>query len=271
MLPEADRSARVWFTASSRGENGPAGYNGAMQPSNWLGTPLGRRCLGHEQRLVRRALDCVFGIELLQVGTWGARDAFIRHARTQRVAILDAAPGPADPDIVCRLDRLGIASDSIDAILLPHTLERCESPHAVLREAARVLRPDGCLIALGFLPTGLWGMRHLLARGGYPAGSRHLIRTGRLHDWLELLSFDVDPALSYCHTLPLERFRRMARWPRERWASRWLPVLAGGYMTVAKKRAVTLTPIRAVRPRPRLRAVAGLVEPTTRASRRASN
>ncbi|HUF73636.1 MAG TPA: methyltransferase domain-containing protein [Gammaproteobacteria bacterium] len=242
-----------------------------MQPQNWLGTPLGRRCLSHEQRLVRRALDCVFGIELLQVGTWGPRDAFIRHARTQRVAILDDRANGGEPDVVSRLDRLGIVSDSIDAILMPHTLERCDSPHAALREAARVLRPDGCLIALGFLPTGLWGMRHLLARGGYPAGSRHLIRIGRLHDWLELLSFDVDPAVNYCHTLPLERFRRVGGWPRERWANRWLPMLAGGYMTIARKRAVSLTPVRGVRQRPRLRAVGGLVEPTTRVSRRASD
>lgn len=241
-----------------------------MQPTNWLGTPLGRRCLGHEQRLVRRILDRVFGLELLQVGTWGPRDAFIRYARTQRIAILDAAPARSDPDIVSRLDRLAVASDSIDAILLPHTLERCESPHAVLREAARVLRPDGCLVALGFSPTGLWGMRHLLARGGYPAGSKHLIRVRRLHDWLQLLSFDVDPAVSYCHTLPLE-FRRFAGWPRERWASRWMPELAGGYLTVARKRAVHLTPIRPVWQRPRLRAVGGLVEPTTRVSRRSSN
>jgi len=247
------------------------GYNAPMQPTNWLGTPLGRRCLSNEQRLVRDVLDCVFGEEMLQVGTWGARDAFLSHARTQRVAVLDKSNEAGDVDVLSRLDRLAIAADSIDAIVLPHTLERSESPHAVLREAARVLRPDGCLIALGFAPTGLWGLKHLLARGGYPEGSKHLIRVRRLHDWLELLSFDVDPAITYCHTLPFERIRRFARSPRERWAKRWLPMLAGGYLTVAKKRAVNLTPIKPAWHRPRLRAVAGIARPTTRVSRRASN
>lgn len=242
-----------------------------MQPTNWLATPLGRRCLSHEQRLVRRALDRVFGEEMLQVGSWGAPEAFLRYARTQRVAMLDESPARGEPDVVSRLDRLAIAADSLDAILLPHTLERTESPHAVLREAARVLRPDGCLLALGFSPTGLWGLRNLLARGGYPAGSRHLIPERRLQDWLELLSFDVDPAVSYCHTLPFERVKRFGTLPRERWAKRWLPMLAGGYLTVARKRAVNLTPIRPAWQRPRLCAVGGLVEPTTRASRRASN
>jgi SAM-dependent methyltransferase len=270
-----------------------------MQPSNWLATPLGRRCLSNEQRLVRRVLDRVFGEQLLQVGRWGPDDAFLRHARTQRVAVLDGPPelaaadvagrlggppeaaaadgarrpgSPAIPaGVVSRLDQLAIVSDSIDAILLPHTLERTASPHAVLREAARVLRPEGCLIALGFLPTGFWGLRHLLDRGGYPPGSRHLIRERRLRDWLELLSFDVDRAQNYCHTLPFERIRRLGRLPRERWARRWLPMLAGAYLLVARKRAATLTPIRPAWQRSRLRAVGGLVEPTTRVSRHGSN
>jgi SAM-dependent methyltransferase len=245
-------------------------YNAGIQPTNWLATPLGRRCLGNEQRLVRRILDRVFGEELLQIGIWGAPDAFLKYARTQRVATLDESDA-GESDLVSRLDRLAVASDTVDAILLPHTLERTESPHAVLREAARVLRPSGCLIALGFLPTGLWGLRHLVARGGYPAGSRHLIRERRLHDWLELLSFDVDPAIPYCHTLPFERVKRFAGFPRERWARRWLPMLAGGYLTVARKRTVHLTPIKPAWQRPRLRAVGSLVEPTTRVSRRASD
>jgi SAM-dependent methyltransferase len=249
-----------------------------MLPEHWLTTPLGRRCLNNEQRLVRRALDCVFGEQFLQVGTWGAQDQFTRYARTQRVAVLDdRSPAPvAGPmtamaaTVVSRLDRLAIASDSIDALLLPHTLERSATPHAVLREAARVLRPDGCLLALGFAPGGLWGLRHLVAQNGYPPGSRHLIRDGRLRDWLELLSFDVDPAFAYCHTLPFDGVRRFGSLPKERWARRWLPLLAGAYLLVARKRSVTLTPIRPSFRRPRLRAVGGLVEPTTRVARRAA-
>jgi SAM-dependent methyltransferase len=246
-------------------------YNARMQPTNWLTTPLGRRCLRNEQRLVRAALDRVFGEELLQIGLWGTPDQFLRFARTQRVALLCGPAHQHEADIVSTHDRLAIASDSIDAILLPHTLEQTESPHAVLREAARVLRPDGCLIALGFLPTGLWGLRHLLSRGGYPPGSKHLIRERRLRDWLELLSFEVGSAQNYCHTLPFEKVRRLGVSPRERWARRWLPMLAGGYLLLARKRTVHLTPIRPAFKRPRLRAVGGLVEPTTRVSRRTSH
>jgi SAM-dependent methyltransferase len=237
-----------------------------MSLANWLNTPLGRRCLANEQRIVRHALDRVFGEQLLQIGTWGGRDTFLRFARTQRKALLDWEPG-STADIVSRSGQLAIASDSVDAVLLPHTLERSESAHALLRESERILRADGHLIVLGFTAGGPWGLRQLLARGGYPPGGRRMIREGRLRDWLELLSFEVDPAVAYCHTLPFERIARLGTFPRERWAQRWLPFLGGGYLLLAEKRTLRLTPIRPAWRRARLRAVGGLVEPTTRASR----
>jgi SAM-dependent methyltransferase len=231
--------------------------------TDWLATPLGRRCLANEQRLIRGALDRVFGEQFLQIGAWGARNGFLRYARTQRRALVDWRPGVA-ADLVTDPEQLGIASDSIDVVLLPHTLERTESPHALLREVDRVLRPDGHLLVLSFAPGGLWGLRHLFAGRGFPAGRERLIREGRLRDWLELLSFDVGAAKRYCHTVPLERFKQLRVLPREELAQRWLPMLSGGYLLRAQKRVHPLTPIRMWRRPARLRVVGGLVEPTTR-------
>lgn len=239
-----------------------------IQTGDWLGTPVGRRCLSNEQRLVRQALDRVFGEQFVQIGKWGERDAFVRHARTRRQALVGWNEDDREVDMVSDIEHLSISTDSVDAVFLPHTLELASSPHALLRESERILRPDGHLIALGFVPGGPWGLRHLLSRDGYPEGHRRMIRERRLRDWLELLGFEVGPAVAYCHTLPFERLRRLGAFPRERWAQRWAPFLAGGYLLVAQKRVRILTPIRAKwRRPPRLRAVGGLVEPTTRASR----
>jgi SAM-dependent methyltransferase len=237
------------------------------RPANtgdWLATPLGRRCLANEQRLIRHALERVFGEQFLQIGCWGARNSFLRYARTQRRAIVDWRPAKL-PDVISDTEQLAIASDSVDAVLLPHTLEQAQSPHAVLREVDRILRADGHLIVLGFASSGVWGLRHLLSPHGYPGGREHMIRDGRLRDWLELLSFEVAGVNRYCHTLPIEDVKQKSSWRREEWAHRWLPFLAGGYLLRAQKRVRPLTPVRTWRPA-RLRAVGGLVEPTTRAS-----
>jgi SAM-dependent methyltransferase len=209
----------------------------------------------------------VFGEQLLQIGAWGQHDTFLRYARTQRSALVSAGHGAGSADFISDTARLAVTSDSVDAVLLPHTLEWTESPHALLRETDRILRPDGCLVVLSFVPSGPWGLRHLLSSDGYPQGHKRMIREGRLRDWLELLGFEVAPAVTYCHTLPFEQVRRLATFPRERWAQRWAPVLAGGYLLTAQKRMARLTPIRPAWKRRRLRAVGGLVEPTTRASR----
>jgi SAM-dependent methyltransferase len=134
---------------------------------------------------MRFALDRVFGEQLLQIGLWGARGTFLRYARTQRRALVDWESDSAD--ILSNPEQLAIASDSVDAVLLPHTLERTESPHALLREVDRVLRADGQLLVLSFATDGLWGLRHYLSPGGYPRGRERAIREGRLRDWLELL------------------------------------------------------------------------------------
>jgi len=231
----------------------------------WLATPLGRRCLANEQRLMRQALERVFGEQCLQIGVWGARNSFLRFARTQRRAVLDWRPGVA-ADIQSSPEQLAVASDSIDCVLLPHTLERTPSPHALLREVDRVLRPDGHLVVLSFAPGGFWGLRHLLSGAGYPAGRERMIREGRLRDWLELLSFEVPAATRYCHTLPIERFNQLRLLPREEWAQRWLPMFSGGYLLKAQRRVQPLTPVRTFRRQPRLRVVGGYVAPTTRAS-----
>ena len=92
--------------------------------------------------------------------------------------------------------------------------------------------------------------------------AQRLIREGRLSDWLELLSFDVEPAGHYAHVPPLNRCTDNAAVPAA--AARWLPFLAGGYLINARKRVHPITPIRPVWRQTRLKVVGGLVEPTTR-------
>jgi hypothetical protein len=234
---------------------------GVLAARRWLETPLGANLQAQEQALVAEALEQVFGLQLLQVGLWGAPDQFLHHARTTRRLLIDSLPGPGVA-MQCDPSQLGVTPGSVDALLLPHTLELHDTPHEVLREAERVLAGEGRLIVLGFNPHGLWGARRFLSRGRFPAGVQRFISEGRLGDWLKLLGFEVETLQRYGYQLPFHRTAgkdgRLASI-----GARFWPHFSTGYLLVARKRVYTFTPARPVRIRPRA-VVGGLVEPMTR-------
>jgi len=231
----------------------------------WLQTALGQALLQLEARVVEEALDGIFGEQCLQLGMWGENRTFMRFTRTQRCAVIAESPLGA-PLAVAEMHRLPIESDSIDAVLLPHTLDYSERPHAILREVDRVLRPNGQVVILGFKPGGLWGLRRLIPGAGMPPGADHLISERRLRDWLQLLDMRIHSSLRYFFRWPLpgNKARGASKW--ERRGQVWWPELSACYMLTAQKRVGTLTPVRPLwRRKPKV--VAGLAEPSTRVSR----
>ena len=162
--------------------------------------------------------------------------------------------------------RLPVESDSVDAVLLPHTLDFSERPHEILREIDRVLRAQGHLVILGFKPGGLWGLRRLVHGAGMPPGAFHLISEKRLRDWLKLLDMRIQSTQRYFFRWPLPR-RKVN--PTQKWEqlgqTLW-PEAAACYMLTAEKRVSTLTPVKPLWWR-KPKVVTGLAEPSTRVSR----
>src|SRR5262245_54817468 len=135
----------------------------------WQGGP-GRALLHAESELLGEALEDVFGWELLQVGAWGTGRELLRSSRTRRqtvVAPLELATGA---DVIGRAAQLPVNSDSMDAVLLPHTLEFASDPYAIVREVDRVLTGEGQLMVLGFAPWSPWGLRARFSKVGFPPG-----------------------------------------------------------------------------------------------------
>ncbi len=232
----------------------------------WLQTPLGGALLRQEARVVEEAFDGLFGEQCLQMGLWGDPKAFLCLARTQRTSLISEDAAEGGLSTLGELHRLPVDSDSVDSVLLPHTLDYSDRPHAILREVQRVLRSDGHLIVLGFRPGGLWGLRRLIPGAGLPPGADHLISDRRLRDWLELLDMRIHGLTRYFFRWPLPGIRGSAspRW--EQLGPRWWPELSACYMLTAQKRISTLTPVRPVW-RTKAKVVTGLAEPSPRVSR----
>lgn len=235
----------------------------------WLTSPLGAALVQQESRVVEEALDGIFGEHCLQLGSWGEPNVFLRHARTQRKALLDvgaAAAEPASADVIGQLHNLPIQSDAIDCVILPHVLDYSDRPHAILREVDRVLTRDGHVVVLGFKTGGLWGVRRLIPGAGLPPEAQHLVPERRLKDWLQLLDMRIQRASRYFFRMPLPGVRGASSPKWEQRGQRWWPELAACYMIAAQKRVSTLTPVKPVwSHKPKV--VAGLAETTNRVSR----
>src|ERR1700759_2495605 len=232
----------------------------------WWSGSLGRALLAAESELLGEALEDVFGWELLQIGAWGGSRELLACSRTRRQTIV-AAPGfPGGADIIGRAAVLPIGSDSVDAVLLPHTLEFAADPYAIVREVDRVLVAEGQLLVLGFRPWSLWGMRARWSRSGFPPGMRRVLSERRLREWLVLLGYEVVAEHSYLYCSPwskgLSKGEGTGRILRRGLTH---PLPASAYLLKARKRVSPLTPIR---PRFREKAgvLGGLVKPTTRSS-----
>jgi SAM-dependent methyltransferase len=233
------------------------------EAQSWLQTPLGRALLETESRLVEEAFDGIFGEQCLQLGAWGDPQTFLKHSRTQRKWLIDEGGEPA---AIGKFHRLPVQSNSVDCVLLPHVLDYSDRPHAILREADRVLTAHGHLAILSFKTGGLWGLRRLIPGAEMPPGDTSLVPEKRLRDWLQLLDMRIHGVTRYFFRWPLPGRRRStsARW--ENRGQRLWPEFAACYMLTAQKRVSTMTPVRPVwRSKPKV--AAGLAGTTNRVSR----
>ena len=157
----------------------------------WFDTPAGRHVLA-AQRSLCRGLPVPPGFRLAHLGVsprHGIADCFLQPCRFTFVQETDSGV-----DGVSRFDALPLPSDTFDVVVLHHALDFCQQPQRVLAEAARIIRPGGRIVLIGFNPYSLLGIGRWLLAPWYAAGVwRHnSLRSSRVCDWLVLLGFGLD-------------------------------------------------------------------------------
>jgi SAM-dependent methyltransferase len=215
-------------------QNGAQKYNGVRSSlSSWLTTPQGAYVLGWELAQFDSAVEDVFGFRAVQIGL--PEVDFLRQNRIPYRFSLALEPGAA---LAADALQLPLAAQSVDLVALPHVLEGHDNPHEVLREAERVLMPEGRLIISGFNTASLWRLGQLLSFGEKePPWDARFIGLLRLRDWLRVLGFELDGGRFGCYAPPfrsrlwLDRFDFM-----EKAGARWWPIAGGVYVVRAVKR-----------------------------------
>ncbi len=229
--------------------------NSTLAPlAQWFASPVGQRVISLENTALEPVLATMFGFHAVQIGCVGGRE-LLRHCRIPHRHMLTACndaglqSGLVMGDAVAWADALPLATDSVDMLLLPHVLEFAAHPHEILREAARILIPEGHVVIIGFNPFSLWGVRGLLSYRRRPPWHGKFMTALRVRDWLALLGFEIVSQKTLLFTPPCYSQRLFQQLNfMERVGGRWWPALGGVYIMAAKKRRATLISIRPRRP-----------------------
>lgn len=205
----------------------------------WFDMPMGQQLLRQEQRVLGEALERCFGSYLVHCGPF-AGEPLVSQKIKRSVRLGAPMPGV---EIQCDEQAWPIGEHAADVVVLQHALDFCASPHGLLREAARSVRPGGHLLVVGVNPWSLWGARHLTACDGFRQA--RCIRASRVGDWLNLLGFALENRRFGCYCPPLSSSDWQARLARLDDIGHRLQAPTGGfYLLMARKLMIGLRPLR---------------------------
>lgn len=191
--------------------------------TRWLhSTPLGEYVLTYEQAWFDSVTADIFGYQAMQLQL-----SQINFLRANRIPSHIFASEEDKAEMRCCPYALPIANQSLDLLILPHGLDFTTYPQEVLREAYRVLVPEGRLLITGFNPYSLWLWRYLFKRDPWQTNRLTL---PRLKDWLTLLGFESMQGGYLGYTLPVQdaKWLTATRW-MDAVGDRWWPLAGSIY------------------------------------------
>lgn len=221
--------------------------------------------LDAEAQLLQEAYGTLFGDWIVQVGAWGRGTKLLDGSRVRQRALITSGGGK--PSATSEYHALALASDSVDVVVLAHTLEYSAHSDRVLSEAERVLVGEGRLLILGSNRWSPWQLSRLWSRHVPAASAHRLIGKGRLKHRLRRHGMEID----YCRRYDYGIRSDLLWWQRvlallRSIAQVGVPGLAAGYFVVARKRVTPFTPIKPTRRQRKQSLVADLVRPTARST-----
>ena len=206
------------------------------QQNNWISTSLGQYLLSREQDMYDKKVGDIFGFNAVQLGL--LQMDTLKNSRIPHVMHVGNSAG----ELLCESDYLPFAESCIDLICLPHVLEFSENPHQTLREAERVLVPEGHLILTGFNPISAWGLKYALTQQDDYPWNGQFFTLSRIKDWLALLGLEFISGEMHCYEPPINNQKWLNRFTfMDKLGDQWWPMMGGVYFIVAKKRVVNMT------------------------------
>ena len=220
------------------------GSNQCQSP-NWFATPLGNRLQAAAAAELVRIVPRTYFSVALDLGPGTVK--YLQHLDTGLGFRINPT-GHMDTRsaVIGDWEGLPLGRNSVDLIVLQHTLDFSNDPRQVLREAVEVLSSEGWIVICGFNPLGLWGMwRTIFQSSGKMPWSARFLKPTLVQDWLTLLGAQVMGGSFFFYRPPVSSLRLLQKLNAlEHVGRRWWPTLSGAYLIVGQKRQMATLPIR---------------------------
>lgn len=216
-------------------------------PKSWHELPSGDKLLRGIEMELADWLPKFFGYHLLKVGELSTQINTLASPIKHQVNIVSNVEQQIiDQGVVADIDDLPFLEHSVDVCVLSHALEFSLDPHHVIREANRVLIPNGYMVITGYNPFSAVGLNKLVPyrRNQFPWNER-FFSPNRIKDWLHLMGYE---------TLADQRFFiddngdddskiGIAKYWKK-FINNYFTCFGSAYVIIAKKRRHPLTPIK---------------------------
>jgi SAM-dependent methyltransferase len=212
----------------------------------WLSTPMGKSLLDEEVEILACILKTAKPVDTaLVVGEQPYQKLLDFLPCTVGKIISENVEQLNVKHVInARYTALPVAHQSVDMVILPHTLDFTQKPHQVLQEANHCLKPEGILVILGFNPWGIWGCRRFFSLRREAPWCGRFRPMLRVLDWLSVLSFKRESCHYGVYHWPVAG--KVLQWVAllGKWIARLVPFSGGVYVVVARKRVFGMTPLR---------------------------
>lgn len=216
-------------------------------PKSWHELPLGNKLLQGIEHELADWLPKFFGYHLLKIGELSTRINTLASPIKHQVNIISSLEQQnIKQGVVADIDDLPFLEHSVDVCMLSHALEFSLDPHHVIREANRVLIPNGYMVITGYNPFSAVGLNKLLPykRNQFPWNER-FFSPNRIKDWLHLMGYEIlaDERFFIEHVVSDKKINAVKKY-WQKLINSYFTCFGSTYVIVAKKRRHPLTPIK---------------------------
>lgn len=217
-----------------------------QQLQEWYQQPLGREVGQAVRQQLDQCLPKLFGYHLLHLGIPEQFAWLATSPITHRIVL--TPEWDTESGVIANETCLPLAENSIDLVVLPHSLAFSPNPQGVLAEVNRILVPEGHVVVIGFNAMSLWGIWRMWRRFSEQVPwSGQFISMLCAQRYLRQLGFQIIYGSSFFHRPPLRTQHALNRWQfLETMGQLSISYPGGIYLLVAKKEVSSLMPIKPI-------------------------